>query len=209
MIEIEAKMLPRLDPIEAENILFKDGELQVLPYEVIKAIDRTLILVLMHKHGIYVLPTQELIDFLKTEIIGNAIEIGCGLGAIGRTLGIPFTDSKMQLLPEIKAYYEAMGQPTINYPSDVIQMDALYAVKYYNPKTIIGAYITHKYNGIDGNMYGVIEGELLKKHRKYINVGNDKIHHGKPILKYPHRTLRFDWLVTRSEPDKNFIKIWG
>lgn len=208
MIELEAKLLPRLDPIDAENILFKDGELQVLPYEVIKAIDRTVILVLMHKHGIYVLPTQELIDFLRTEIIGDAIEIGCGLGAIGKALKIPCTDSKMQLLPEIKFYYDQMGQPTIKYPSHVVKMDALYAIKYYNPKTIIGAYITHKYNGVDGNMYGVIEGELIKRKRKYINIGNDKIHYNKPILKSPHRTLRFEWLVTRSEPDCNFIKIW-
>lgn len=206
---IEHSILPRLDTTDIERVLFKDGLLQVLPYEKIKQFDRNTLLNFMHKYGIYVLPTQELIDFLKTEIVGYAIEIGCGLGAIGRALEIPRTDSKLQDEPAIQLIYRQMGQPTMIYPADVIKMDALYALKHYTPQTVIGAYITHKYNGISGNMFGVQEAELLKKHRKYINIGNDNVHHDKPILKFPHRTLRFEWIVTRSEPTKNFIKIWS
>jgi cephalosporin hydroxylase len=155
-----------------------------------------------------VLPTEELIDFLHYQLTYPAIEIGAGTGAIARALKIPATDSHMQERPEIKAYYESMGQPVIKYPIDVIKMDAETALKHYKPNTVVGAYITHKYNGVSGNMYGVVEGKILAAKCKYILIGNDTIHHDKPILKYDHKTLRFDWLVTRSQKEFNYIKIW-
>ncbi len=202
-----ARIIEPKDTTALEKILFKDSLLQVLPFSEVQNFDEMELLNVMFKHGIYVLPTQELIDFLKTEIKGVAIEIGCGLGAIGRALNILITDSLLQTQPEIKAYYEALGQPVINYPDDVIQITADQALKRYKPNTVIGAYITHKYNGVDGNAFGVNEQNILLG-RKYINIGNDNVHSSKPITKYLHETFRFDWLVTRSEKSKNHIKIW-
>ena len=102
-----------------------------------------------------------------------------------------------------------MGQAVIDYPADVIKMEAIAAIKHYNPATVIGAYITHKFNGKCGNMYGPVEGKILAAGCKYINIGNDKVHADKPIMKHPHQVYRFDWLVTRSEKKLNYIKIWN
>lgn len=202
------RIIEKADITQAEDLLLENGILQVRPYAQIQNLDPTVILNFILRYGIYVLPTAELVDFLKTEIRGKAIEIGCGHGALGRALSIPITDSYLQETPEIKMYYQLMGQPTVPYPRDVEKLNAEQAMKKYRPDTVIGAYITHKYNGKTGNMYGVVEGKILSAGCKYINIGNDKVHADKPILKYPHRILRFDWLVTRSEKSLNHIKIW-
>jgi hypothetical protein len=201
-------VINRRNTWELENLLIKDGILQVLSYEIIKDFDQEVLLNFELKYGIYVLPTLELIDFLRGEIVGDAIEIGAGMGAIGRSLGIPITDSYLQTVPEIKFYYEQMGNPVITYPADVEKLSAESAIRKYNPDTVIAAYVTHKYNGTTGNMYGVVEGKILAKGCKYISIGNDNVHMDKPILKYPHRVMRFDWLETRSEKSKNHVKIW-
>lgn len=192
--------LNECDVSEIEKEAMLDGKLQILPYSFYKEHDINTILVFMHKHGIYVLPTQELIDWLKENIVGSAIEIGAGNGAIGRALGIPITDSKMQDDPAVKAFYKMAGQPTITYPSDIIKMDALEAVTKYKPNTVIGAFITHKFNPItnDGNTLGVAEEFVLLGCDKYINIGNTVTHKNKPILQLKHESFQFDWLITRA-----------
>lgn len=154
----------------------------------------------MLQNGIYVMPTTELIDWLKENIIGNAIEIGAGNGAIARALGVPITDSMMQQRPEIKLMYQLSGQPVIEYPNDVEKLDAVRAIIKYKPDTVIGAFITHKYDKMvgDGNMWGIQEEIILEKVKRYINIGNKITHHNKPILKSPHEEYKFDWLVTRA-----------
>lgn len=100
----------------------------------------------MHVYGLYSFPTVELIDYLAKLIEGkNAIEIGCGMGIIGRALGIPITDSKVQEIPLIKQYYTLLGQPIIQYPTDVEKLEALEAVEKYHPDIVLGSYITHKW----------------------------------------------------------------
>lgn len=155
----------------------------------------------MYVHGIYVLPTTELIEWLKLNIIGTAIEIGAGNGSIARTLGIPITDSRMQESPEIKFIYQMGGQPPIVYHDDIEKLDAIEAVKKYEPDTVIGAFITHKFDPKigNGNALGVDEIKMMQKiKRRYINIGNKHTHKDKPLLKIPHTEYQFDWLITRS-----------
>jgi hypothetical protein len=186
-----------------------EGKINVLPFSFYAGMDHEAILHFMAVYGIYVLPTTELIDWLRNNIIGTTIEIGCGNGAIGRALGIPITDSKMQEKGEIKMYYNLVGQEPVSYPKDVIQLDGNEAVKKYNPDTVITAFVTHKFNGVDGNMFGVVEGKILQQVKRYISISNEITHAGKPILKHPHQSYHFPWLITRAlDQSKNVIWVF-
>lgn len=197
--------IERCDLTNLEKKVFdNENKLIIKPYSFWKNINGNELRYFMYIHGIYVLPTQELIDWLKQNIIGNAIEIGSGIGAVARNLGIPITDSRMQELPEVKLAYLAGGQPTIKYPSDVEKLDYKLAIFKYQPQTVIGCFITHKYDERigSGNAYGVEEEFILKNSVKYINVGNKHTHKDKPILKQKHQEYYFDWLITRSVDQK-------
>ena len=203
-------LLNRVDITELEKQVFDlDGKLKVMPYSFYKEIDENSIKFLMWKHGVYVIPTQELIDWLKANIKGFAIEIGAGIGTIGRSLHIPITDSRMQDLPHVKFQYNMSGQPTIKYPDDIEKLDASEAILKYKPKTVIGCFITHKFNSItnNGNALGVNEELLLQKVDRYINVGNLFTHKDKPILKKLPTEYYFEWLITRSN-DQSLNRIW-
>jgi len=181
-----------------------------MPHEYYKQFDFSIAQAIMYVAGLYVLPTQELIDWLRTKMIGMTIEIGCGTGAIGRGLGIPFTDSKLQAEPDIVAWYLSQGQIPIVYPPDVEKLTADEAISKYNPNTVVGAFITHKFNGVDGNMFGVVEEKILGAGIQYINIGNEGTHVTKPILNTSHSEYQFDWLITRSVDQKlNRIWIWN
>lgn len=177
-----------------------EGLLLVKPYEFWKSRDRNEIMYFMHQNGIYVMPTTELIDWLRANIIGSAIEIGAGNGSIARALSVPITDSRMQERPEIKFMYQLSGQPVMKYPADVEKLDAIEAIKKYKPDTVIAAFVTHKYDKKvgDGNMWGVQEEIVLQETKRYINIGNRVTHRNKPILALPHKELHFEWLVTRA-----------
>jgi hypothetical protein len=187
--------------------LWENGLPKVVSANEIKAIEPMAFRQFLHEIGVYAYPTKELIEFLGNELVGTSIEIGCGYGQIGRSLGLPITDAKVQEIPEVKAYYLQNGQPIIQYPKDVEKLEAQEAIKKYKPQTVIGTYITHKWNGKCGSVYGVVEGKILAT-CKYINVGSDLIHYDKPILKYDHKTYRFEWLITRNIQQQNFIKVW-
>lgn len=183
------------------QVLDSEKKLIIKPYSFWKNRDLNERRYFMYIHGIYVLPTTELIEFLRSMIIGKAIEIGAGHGAIARTLGIPITDSRMQESPEIKFIYQMGGQPPISYHDDIEKLDAIEAVKKYEPDTVIGAFITHKFDPKigNGNALGVDEMKMMQKiKRRYINIGNKHTHKDKPLLKIPHTEYQFDWLITRS-----------
>jgi len=170
-----------------------------------------------HTYAIYQIPTIELIDFLKKEIIETAIEIGSGNGVIGRSLGIPMTDNCMQKWNSIKANYRVLKTPTINYPNDIIELDANLAVNQYKPQTVIGSWITQKYephmekySEVSANVFGVDEIELLRKVKKYIHIGNEHTNESKEIFKkYKAKRIYADWLISRSQKkDQNVIYIF-
>ena len=194
------------------EILDSEGKLIIKPYSFYQGIDANELKYFMVENAIYVMPTQELIDWLKANIVGKAIEIGAGNGAIARTLNIPITDSRMQERPEIKWYYETViKQAPIKYHNDIEKLDAIEAIDKYKPDTIIGAFITHKFEESigSGNAYGVKEEIILQKVKRYINIGNKITHKEKPILKTEHKEYYFEWLITRgADQSQNAIFVF-
>lgn len=171
--------------------------------------------ILATRHGLYCLPTHELIDRLR-EIIGDrsAIEIGSGNGVLAEALGIPATDNKMQDAPEIREYYEALGQPPVKYGSNVEQIDAHDAVRKYKPSVVVAAWVTHLYDernpDAGGNMYGVDELDILRNCEQYVFVGNMRVHAMKPLWNRTPTLLETPpWIYSRAlngSPD--FIASW-
>lgn len=200
-----------------ERLLFNDlGEFNILSYEQLKEIPQTDISQLCVKYGMYLFPTKELIDFIKEEIAGqedDTIEIGAGNGFLGKALGVRCTDSYQQDGAKMKLLYDFMKQPTVQYGAHVRPYAALDAVTIYNPKIVVGAWCTHMYNSKEhwreGNMFGIDEGKMLRRIKKYLFVGNSKVHSKKPILELPHKEFKADWLLSRSlNRELNVIWIW-
>ena len=196
-----------------EDLMIRNGKIIPVPFNELNKFPQEMISLFCHKHALYQIPTTELIDFIKAEIKGDAIEIGSGNGCIGRSLGILMTDNKMQLRPDVKAIYDIQGQPTITYGDDVEELDAISAVKKYKPTTVVACWVTHlwKEGMTQGNMLG-IEEELLFENgvKQYIHVGNSSIHSFKPILdKYPVNKFKFPEIVSRTmKRDLNEIYIF-
>lgn len=209
-------LLDKVDISPLDKLLIgSKGLLRPIPYNQLKTFPLGMIRQWCVERGVYQLPTQELIDFL-IEQIGllekQTIEIASGNGVIGRTLNIIMTDSYIQTMPEMAAYYKAFGQKPITPPSDVIKMDAVSAVNHYKPKIVIGSWVTQKYveGDTDGSVFGIDELDILTKIDKYIHVGNDGPHGSKRSLKYPHKVYRFPWLVSRGQDQsKNNITVYG
>lgn len=187
------------------------GIIKPLPVAEVEKFGWEKILLFMYKYGLYTLPTVELIDYLAGIVRGKrAIEIGAGMGTIGRSLRIPITDSRMQELPEVKAYYDAVRQPVIRYPDDVEKLDALAAVEKYEPEVVIGSYITHKWKpGMQsGNQWGVDTGELIKRVPAYYMIGNMETHRNDPAMKYLDGIEHHDFLYTRGGKETSVIFRW-
>jgi hypothetical protein len=197
-------------------LLNEEGNLKAVSYEFLKDAPQDDISQFCVKYGFYVLPTIELLMFLQREIgdqTDKTMEIGAGHGAISRYLGIRAVDSFMQLNPQIRAYYEALQQAIVPYGSHVEKIDGNSAVRKYKPNIVIGAYCTHLYNPKEhwreGNQFGFDEKKIIKNVEKYIHIGNEKVHGKKPILKFEHRIVKEDWIVTRSQhKNQNVIWIW-
>ena len=200
-----------VDTTELDNLIVGE-DFTIKPASWFKQFTDDQIKLFMLKQAIYVLPTEELLDYLDEEIGDNfTIEIGSGRGFIGRELDIICTDNYCQQLPEVKAYYNLLGQAVINYPKHVMRMDANTAVNKLHPHTVIGCFVTHKWrhDTQDGNDYGIQFDKLLRKVKKLILVGNKEIHKNNPIMRWPHEELYFDWLITRAvNPELNRIFVW-
>lgn len=171
--------------------------------------------VFCHVHARYGIPTIELVAFLHDILHTQpeCIEIGSGSGDLGHHLGIPMTDSRQQEIPLIRAQYEAMHQPVIQYPAEVEKLDALAAVQKYRPEVVIGSWITtyapHEMP-YGSNPLGIREPEILELVDTFILIGNIDTHGDKPIMKLKHEEYYFDWLVSRGKnQENNRIWIWN
>jgi hypothetical protein len=200
-----------LDPLLLDNKLLK-----VVPAATLSSIPPPHLTLFGHKKGFYCLPSIELANWLKEHFdLSTMIEIGAGHGALARYLNIPATDSRYQEKNKnVQLFYKFFGQPITEYPNDVIGMDYMDAIKHYKPKTVIGCWVTHKFDEkhpeLEGNMFGFDEEWILKNVETYVVVGNENVHHKKPILAYPHETFHFPWLYSRSlNQDKNVIYSWS
>ena len=165
-----------------------------------------------HVAARYLLPTVELVEYLRG-LIGRkkALEIGSGSGDLARFLGIPATDNCCQDWPEVKAFYENIGQPTIKYGDNVERLDALEAVDKYKPDIVIGAWVTQWIDPAlplppgGGSVYGIKEDELLKRVPMYVVIGAEGIHRHKKILKQPHKMINVEGIARSRRADN---RIW-
>jgi hypothetical protein len=198
---------------------FDSGILKAMPAAYYAQFDQVQLSAFCVSNALYCLPTLELLDELNRLILEvspsrNAIEIGAGNGAIGKALGIHATDSYMQTRPEIQMYYQSLRQPTIAYGSHVENLDANAAVERYRPDVVVGAWVTHLFDSSaewrGGNAFGIDEGAILSKVKRYIVIGNRQVHDKKPILDRVTRVIEADYLFSRSAgaSDQNAIFIW-
>jgi hypothetical protein len=213
IIRTDPCALRRLD----ELLLDEAGHMRLLPAAVLYDQDPVVLRTWANQRGRYGLPTAELVDWLRDRIAGRkAIEVGAGMGDLGRHLGIKMTDSAVQVEDSaLNLYYRSMGQVPTDPPADVIRCDALTAVRRYRPQVVVGCFITQLYRkgdektGTGSSVFGVDEGKLLARVGEYIHIGATSVHYGKRILKRAHIEHAFPWLVSRVvEPSTNRIWIW-
>lgn len=206
-------------PVEYINdILLKDGELQVLSAADLLKIEFLDLKLWCHKNGIYGIPTKELIEVIKPHLVENkSIEVGGGCGVFGRALDIPSTDSMIQSMPEMRAYYAALGQPVVDYGKNVIGLEASDAINKYEPDVVFGSWVT-QYVSPDlpppeggGSVYGLREAEFIPNIKKYIVYGNDLIHGQKNIFKDKRfkveRIYNDDFFSRATYPKSNCLYI--
>lgn len=198
----------------AVDVVAPDGALRVMPADYYRSTTVAERAMFGQRHGVYALPTEELIEWLSNRIAGrSAIEIGAGHGQIAAALGIPATDSKMQDDPGIAAWYAAYGQPTVRYGDNVVKLDAKQAVRKYKPQVVIASWVTHLYRPIrhhaGGNAFGVNEEDIIARCEEYIVIGNTQVHAGKSIWALPHEIYHPDWLYSRAHNGSpEFIACW-
>lgn len=203
-------------PVDTKDIsgelLLPNKKIKLLSYDQFQKYSWEELRMFCHIYGRYTLVTKELIEYLKY-LIGDrdVIEIGAGAGDLGYHLGIRMTDSKMQRWAAIRKRYLEMGQPTIDYPDDVEELDALAAVKKYKPKVVVASWITtfSEYPTFyNSSSYGILEEEILQLVDEFIIIGNKDFHVDKPIMKYPCHKIAFPFLLSRSSnPQGNRIYV--
>ena len=197
----------------SSELLLPNGKMKLLPAKFYDDIDKSDLRIFCHNYARYGIPTTELIDFLIQKIDGrSAIEIGSGHGDLGYHLNIKMTDSKIQNHPEVQAKYRAMGQPLIDYPDDVEEIEGLDAVYKYMPSVVIASWIT-TYAPFEmsygSNPHGFKEAKILDKIETFIIIGNNDLHGDKPIRKLPHLEIHEPWIKSRAtNPENNRIYIW-
>lgn len=221
-IEVSCKMstpIPGVAILEknkdiSKELLLPNGKLNIFKYKDYEKYSFEDLRAFCHFYGRYGIPTFELINLLVA-LVGNrsAIEIGAGHGDLGFHFGIPMTDSKMQSKPHIKAFYQGMGQPSINYPDDVEELEAIDAIKKYKPKVVIASWVTtySKNQEIYGSCpYGVKENEILDLVDTYILIGCHSYHGDKPIMKLPHDEIYEPFILSRvKDQSQNRIYSWN
>jgi hypothetical protein len=199
------------------DLLDEKGMLKLLPAAAYDQIPLENLMVWCHHHARYGLPTIELVDWLHDLIEGKkAIEIGSGSGDLARFLKIPATDNRMQEWPSIKLHYNIVGQPTIQYPDFVQNMDALHAIDCYKPDVVVASWITQWIDPYlppppdGGNIYGVKEDQIVERNCTYILVGNEKVHGKKKIMALPHTEHKLPFLRSRAScPELDRVWIWN
>jgi len=212
-MEIEMEYIHNM---QLPNIPLENGHFPLWPAAKIDEIDRLEFRLWCNKYARYGIPTLELIEWLNKEYGHNQmIEIGSGAGDFAYHLDIPGTDNKCQSWPEVKELYELVRQQVVIYPEEIETLDALDAIKRYQPEVVFGSWLTQ---WIDpnlppppggGNVFGIKEDEILKTGVTYVLLGNLKIHGQKKILDLPHKELELPFLRSRaSSPELDRLFIW-
>lgn len=202
------------DPAQ-EGALDDKGRLLVKPLSFWRAYSTAEIAYFAVRHGLYGLPTVELVSWLQ-QLLANkqTLEIGAGHGTLATALGIRATDNLMQTWPDIAAHYRSLHQATVPYGNHVEELDAHAALERYKPEVVLACWVTHKYDerahGRGGNMFGVDEQWVLEHCQTYVHIGNAKTHAQKPLRTKPFRRYRPEGLVSRSfAPELDEVLVWG
>ena len=184
----------------------KGGLIVPVSFEKVRAIPRDELLIYCYKNGIYQVITEELVQVVRGLIVGQALEIGCGNGTLGRALGIPRIDLMAQINnPTVKAQYELARQPVIKYPPDVEELDYLDAIIKYQPSTVVGAWVT----AVQKLFFGFDFYQIMRRVERIIYIGNAKTH-GEEIIIFQELGFKIKatngpFLVSRGDDKKNFI----
>ncbi|BAZ47099.1 hypothetical protein NIES4102_41450 (plasmid) [Chondrocystis sp. NIES-4102] len=195
-------------------LLDPQGILKLQSADFYKTLDNTDLRVWCICRAIYQLPTVELIEWLKSNFnLDKAIEIGAGNNYLYHHLGIKGVDNYSEQIPAVKLVHDILHEPSTNPPPEVENLDAIAAIKKYQPETVITSWMTLKTNdpeGIDaGHKYAPDEREILDTDVTYIHIGNEDIHSDRLIMAKPHETYYFGWLVSRGKhPEQNCIYVW-
>ena len=206
IIKVDKEMVQKLNdilrPDENRFNIPKSSELDAFSQDTISA--------LCVHYGMYLVPTVELVEYLQNIIDpADTIEVGSGCGLLGTALGIRMTDNRMQERPEIQEYLRAAKQRPVQYHPDVEKIDAVSAVKKYEPKTVLAAWVSDPQSG---NMYGPREVEFFDTPsvERYILIGHERVHSNKEILgtKFFKKKIKPKWLVSRSARKGNTIYIF-
>lgn len=208
----ECGMMRYEDIQEITEKCFSNEELIIHPFKFYMQYSQNQIRLMMERQDIYMLPTEELCDFLDKVIADrSAIEIGAGKGYLGRELGITVTDSFAKRDSYPMKIDKMMGIPTIVYPDYVENLDAIQSVKKYKPHTVIASYLVHEQIYKDrSKTFGVDGKKLLNMCKRYIHIGNLDLHCSDPIMNIPHTEIEFPYLITKNmNPYTDRIFIWG
>lgn len=195
-------------------LLDAEGCLRVVPARTLEATTPQERFLFGVREGVYSFPTEELCEFLRSRIAGRtAIEIGAGHGVLSQALSILATDNRQQEDEELKAYYQAIGQPTVRYGANVEKLDAAAAVEKYKPAVVVACWVTHQFDAAHpaagGSRSGVNEASLIAQCDEYIFIGNEHVHTAKPIWALPHEKITPPWLYSRAiNGTRDFIAVW-
>ena len=198
----------------ASLLLDDKGRLKVVPARVLSETTPEERLTFGIQHGLYSLPTVELVEYLHKRIAGRtAIEVGAGHGMLAQALGIPATDNRQQESAALQNYYQQLGQATVPYGNHVEQLDAQDALQRYSPQVVIACWLTHRYDparhAAGGSQTGVDEAAIIAGCEEYIFIGNELTHAGKPIWGLPHEVVYPVWVFSRAvNGSREFIASW-
>lgn len=210
---MQISTVPNVDVSYLDDVLLNGKRLKLLESRVYDSIPHDHLRLWCHKNARYGLPTKEVIDFISKKIAGRcAIEIGSGYGDLGFHLGIPLTDSRLQEDPLIKAYYDSIKHPVIEYPDDVEKLEAMDAVHKYKPEVVVASWVTEwidpdAYPDRPGSVFGVKETILLDHVGTYLLVGNLSVHGKKKILEKDHDVFEFPHIRSKSV-NSDSERIW-
>ncbi len=197
----------------SSDVLGPDGRIRVLPAEFWAGTTVAERALFGHYSGIYNFPTVELVDRLRELIAGRpAIEIGAGHGVLAQALGIPATDSFMQVKEPWRQVYDVHKLATAPYGPNVVDCDAYEAVRRYRPEVVVGCWVTHRFDPrrpwFGGNEVGVDDDDVLA-HAEYILIGNRGVHGKRAIWQRPHQVKYPPFVYSRAANHAaEFIARW-
>jgi hypothetical protein len=188
--------------------------IKLLPASAYDSITRQDLQLWCYYRNRYLLPTVELVDWLKTKIgERQTIEIGADYSDLGHHLGIRSIGNHLISHDTSHTTVLFPGQIPIRVISSSMyqQVDAMQAILEFKPEVVLGAWIPEKFssdlyalNKYIPNDYQIIQ------NAEYIHIGSKKIHGRSKLLEFVHETIEIPGLISRtsSSPPDDIIHVW-